>query len=100
MRNRQTLREELKSLTASVRRRLEGSTSGPWYVATGCSWRRILRTADDAPVLLPTRAKDGQWDLDARMNDLELMANAREDLARLCALAEELLGELPQAGEP
>jgi len=58
-------------------------TPGPWFVATGNSWRRILTEYDDKPVIVPTtHPYDGHPDLSGdgmSLNyDLQLAAAAPE----------------------
>ena len=54
-----------------IRDRLAETTPGPWFVATGCSWRRILQQGTDDGVVLPTNhPHDHHPDLMARPEDL------------------------------
>jgi len=57
---------------------------GPWFVATGCSWRRILTETFDKPVIVPSNHHfDGHPDLAAGGQDLELAAASPELLVSL-----------------
>lgn len=57
---------------------------GPWFVATGCSWRRILTETFDEPVILPTNHHmDNHPDLAARNEELNLAAASPELLVSL-----------------
>lgn len=61
-----------------------GLTPGPWFVATGCSWRRILTEPFDEPVIVPSNhPHDGHPDLSAHGSDLELSAASPELLVSL-----------------
>lgn len=63
--------------------------SGPVYVATGCSWRRILHAGSDIGVVVPCIAADGHPDLDATMAELEYLCALRNAAPSLLADARE-----------
>jgi len=76
--------------------RERAATKAPWFVATGCSWRRILQAGTDKPVIVPTNLRDGYPDLAGGLNDLELACESRnrygkllDALKQLSALAQE-----------
>lgn len=57
---------------------------GPWFVATGCSWRRILSGSADEPIIVPTNhPTDHHPDLSARNEELKLAAASPELLVSL-----------------
>ena len=60
---------------------------GPWFLATGCSWRRILGgIRRDLKVIVPTTHwRDGQPDLLAGEGVLEAVTPAREDVPWMAA---------------
>lgn len=47
----------------------------PIYVATGCSWNRIL-FADNSPAVMPVKHSDGQLSIDGDSNLLQVMASS------------------------
>lgn len=59
---------------------------GPWFVATGCSWRRILTEPFDDQVLLPAFPDKGIQKLDCRAEELRLISVAPELLVSLINL--------------
>ena len=64
--------------------RLHGAaTEGEWFVATGCSWRRILIVGPDSPVVVPTIERDGHPDLHATMPTLESIVALHNAYPRL-----------------
>ena len=49
----------------------------PWFLATGCSWRRILQEHTDEPVIMPTNhPRDGHLDLAGGENVLQRACQA------------------------
>lgn len=75
---------------------MSGHTPGPWYVADGCSWRRILQVGTDTEVIVPTNSiTDGHPDLTAEPGKREAnltLAAAAPDL--LEALSNDTLNKL------
>lgn len=68
--------------------RVKRYTPGPWFVADGCSWRRILQKGTDAEVIVPTNSVTDGWP------DLTAEAGKRDANLTLAAAAPELLEEL------
>lgn len=69
----------------------KAATEGEWFVATGCSWRRILIVGPDSPVVVPTIERDGHPDLHATMPTLESIAALHNAYPRLSAALREAL---------
>lgn len=63
-----------------------GLKQGPWLLATGCSWRRILTGASLEQVLLPGFPEKGLQKLVCRDEDLLLISSAPEILVALINL--------------
>lgn len=80
---------DLESLRVLLARTLRGR--GAWFVATGSSWRRILRVEDDAGVVVPTIARDGHPDLCADLVDLDGIVALHNAAEELLAAAEPTL---------
>lgn len=60
-----------------------GLKQGPWFVATGCSWRRILTETFDDQVLLPAFPEKGLQKLECRDQELRLIEAAPKLLVAL-----------------
>lgn len=69
----------------------KAATEGEWFVATGCSWRRILIVGPDSPVVVPTIERDGHPDLHATMPTLESIVALHNAYPRLSAALREAL---------
>lgn len=63
-----------------------GFKQGPWFVATGCSWRRILTETFDDQVLSPSFPEKGLQKLDSRAEELRLISVSPELLVSLINL--------------
>lgn len=86
----------IKQLTQSSLKGIH-ITPGPWFVATGCSWRRILADRSNDPVIVPTNHPlDHHPDLAARQQELTLAAASPELLVSLINMVSVLC---PAAGD-
>lgn len=65
-------------------------TPGPWMVADSNSWRRIVTQDLGRCVIVPIKQRDGQPDLLAEREDLELAARAPELLEELTDARDQL----------
>lgn len=70
--------------------------AGRWYVATGCSWRRVLIEGTDEAVLMPCVAKDGQPDISGIAN-LEAACAMRDAAPALARAVLSLRAEIAEA---
>lgn len=81
--------------TRRLRELMAKATPGPWYVATGCSWRRILGKNDEPAIVPEVHPRDGWPDLSfgGKPND-ELAVKALNALPRLLAVVEAAHGHI------